>query len=258
MDLLTRFKDAEKAHRTFLPNARYIGLRLDGKAFHSYTRGLERPADTLLMEAMDKTTAILCKEVAGTVLGYTQSDEMTLVLDVKQNEGSQAWLGAAVQKMVSISAAIATANFNIIRTEQGFGDKIALFDSRVFTFESVEDIADYCSWRRADAIKNSISMAAYAHFPSRILENKNTLERKELLEAAGKPWDVLSEGFKFGRFTYRTRVKEPITFQHGKTGKTETVMATRRNWVQESAADGFDAKYLVNPKPKKKKNKKES
>lgn len=249
MDFLTIFKDSEKALRTFVPSdARYIALRLDGKAFHTYTRGLERPFDSLLMEAMDETTAVLCKEVSGTVLGYTQSDEISLFLDVKRNEGTMPWLGGAIQKIVSVSAAIATAHFNQIRTAQGQGEKLGYFDSRIMAFDSMETIDDYCAWRRADAIKNSTSMAAETYFPSKQLLSKNSEERRQMLEEVGKPWHDLPEGFRYGRFTFREWVQEPVVFTNKKTQQTETVMATRTKWVTEPASKGFSESYITKKK----------
>lgn len=249
MDFLKIFKDAEKVHRTYIPSdASFIALRLDGKAFHTYTRGLQRPFDSLFMEAMDETTSILCREVSGTVLGYTQSDEISLFLSVKKNENTQPWLGGAIQKIVSVSAAIATANFNAIRTRQGFGDTLAYFDSRIMSFASVEDIDDYCAWRRADAIKNSTSMAADVHFSPKQLELKNSEERREMLASLGSPWDELPAGFRYGRFTMRERFKEPISFVNRKTGEASTVQATRTRWVQESAENGFQEEFIHNYK----------
>lgn len=245
MDFLTIFKDHEKTLRTYVPEeARFIALRLDGKAFHTYTRGLDRPFDRLLMDAMDETTAILCKEVSGTVLGYTQSDEISLFLDVKAKEGTKPWLGGAIQKIVSVSAAIATAHFNQIRNQQGQGDKIGYFDSRIMAFESIESIDDYIAWRRADAIKNSTSMAAETYFSSVQVMGKNSEDRRQMLAEIGKPWEELPEGFRYGRLTFREWYDEPVTFFNKKKQHEETVIATRSRWVTESAINGFSEDYI--------------
>lgn len=245
MDFLKIFKDHEKALRTYIPeDARYIALRLDGKAFHTYTRGLGKPFDGLFMEAMDETTAILCKEVSGTVLGYTQSDEISLFLSVKQNEGTMPWLGGAIQKIVSVSAAMATAHFNLIRTAQGHGSKVAYFDSRIMSFDSLELVDDYIAWRRADAIKNSTSMAAETYFSSKQVMGKNSEDRRQMLSGIGKPWEELPAGFRYGRLTFREWNQEPVTYLNKKTKQEATVMATRTKWVNEPAENGFSEDYI--------------
>jgi tRNA(His) 5'-end guanylyltransferase len=245
MDFLKIFKDSEKALRSYIPeDARYLAIRLDGKAFHTYTKDLVMPCDSDFMEAMDETTKILCQEVSGTVLGYTQSDEISLFLALKQKEGTMPWMGGSIQKIVSISAAIATAHFNQIRIRQGYTDKIGYFDSRVMAFSSSEDIDDYCAWRRADAIKNSTSMAAETYLPRAQIQRKHSGERREMLAEIGKPWEDLPAGFRYGRFTYREWYKETISFVNRKTKQEETVIATRNKWVTAPAIDGFSEEYI--------------
>ncbi|MBC9705730.1 MAG: tRNA(His) guanylyltransferase Thg1 family protein [Enterococcus sp.] len=245
MDALTYFKNAEREHRTFV-SRRYVIIRLDGKAFHSYTRGLDRPVDAQLVSAMDQTATFLCQEVSGVIFAYTQSDEISLVIDTFDRHGNfEPWLGGGIQKLASITASMATAQFNRVRMEQGFTDKVAYFDARTMDFDDLHDVAAYCDWRRSDAIKNSVSMAAYAIFPESKLDGKNTSERMSMLFNTKNQWGNLPEGFRFGRFTHKAYRQEWVTFVHGKTKEEESVLVWRSNWVTTPATCGFNTDLIV-------------
>ena len=89
-----------------------VAIRLDGKAFHTFTRGFQKPFDEVLIKSMQETTKYLCENIQGCVLGYTQSDEITLILVDYKNLDSSAWFDYKVQKMCSIAASMATMAFN--------------------------------------------------------------------------------------------------------------------------------------------------
>ena len=107
-----RMKEYEYVSRTHLPRRIPVIIRLDGKAFHTFTRGLEKPFDHVMVETMQKTMKYLCENIQGCVLGYTQSDEITLVLTDYENIKTDAWFTYNIQKMASISASMATLAFN--------------------------------------------------------------------------------------------------------------------------------------------------
>lgn len=245
MDSLTYFKVAEGEHRSSL-SRRYAIIRLDGKAFHSYTRGLDRPVDNQLVEAMNQTATFLCQEVSGAVLAYTQSDEISLILDTLDKNGNiDSWLGGGIQKITSITASMATAQFNKIRETQGFGEKTAYFDSRVMDFDTLNDVASYCNWRRNDAIKNSVSMAASVLFSEKELAGKNTKERMSMLFNTNNQWGKLPEGFRFGRFTHREYRQEWVTYVHSKTKQENSVLVWRSHWVTSPATCGFSEDLIA-------------
>lgn len=75
-----RMKGYEGVSRNFLTRRVPAIIRLDGKAFHTFTKGMEKPFDPVLTQAMQETMKYLCENIQGCVLGYTQSDEITLVL----------------------------------------------------------------------------------------------------------------------------------------------------------------------------------
>lgn len=116
-DLGDRMKSQfENRTRYYLPRRTYTIVRVDGLSFHNFTREMERPFDTGLMEDMDRTGPALCTGVIGCVLGYVQSDEISLVLTDFTSQGAEAWFDGNLQKIASVSAGIATCAFNQART----------------------------------------------------------------------------------------------------------------------------------------------
>lgn len=107
-----RMKGYEGVSRNFLTRRVPAIIRLDGKAFHTFTKGMEKPFDPVLTQAMQETMKYLCENIQGCVLGYTQSDEITLVLTDYATIQTDAWFGYNVQKMCSVSASMATMAFN--------------------------------------------------------------------------------------------------------------------------------------------------
>ena len=107
-------KNYENRSKTYLIRRMPVIIRLDGKAFHTFTKGMVKPFDKRLMETMQETTLALCDNIMGCVLGYTQSDEITLVLVDYNNIDTEAWYDYAVQKIASVSASLCTFFFNKI------------------------------------------------------------------------------------------------------------------------------------------------
>jgi tRNA(His) 5'-end guanylyltransferase len=128
-------KAYEAIAKTTLPRRAYTMIRCDGRAFHSYLRGCAKPFDFEFMGQMDQVAAALCAEVSGTVFAYVQSDEISLLVSDFQAAGTQPWFAGEVQKMVSITAATATAHLNALRRPST--GRLATFDARVFTIAAV-------------------------------------------------------------------------------------------------------------------------
>ena len=194
----------ENRAKTQLLRRTPVIIRLDGKAFHTFTRGFKKPFDDILTEAMQQTMLTLCKEIQGCVLGYTQSDEITLVLtDYKKLETS-AWFDYDIQKVCSVSASIATLAFNrrfvdviwskSIPLEDIHVDaavKGALFDSRCFNIPK-EEVTNCILWRQQDAIRNSINSVGQANFSHKELQGLSTDQvLKKLLEEKQTDWNKL-------------------------------------------------------------------
>lgn len=181
-------------------------IRVDGRAFHTFTRKLNKPFDDLLMDAMEYTLQYLCRNVTGCVLGYMQSDEISLLVQDYKNEETQAWFEYRVDKLCSIVASMATFAFNrafenyttdlydyCATSEQLFEenkdrinvlleccDRGAIFDARAFTLP-FEEVTNYFYWRQADAMRNSVEMVGHANFSAKELHKVNTTGIKRML-----------------------------------------------------------------------------
>jgi tRNA(His) guanylyltransferase len=222
----------ENRTRYFLPRRTYTVVRLDGRAFHTYTRGLDRPFDAVLMEHMGTTARFLCEEVAGTVLAYTQSDEISLVLTDFATPKTQAWFDGNLQKIVSVSASLATAKFNELRP-----GKLAFFDARAFTIPDAVEVANYLVWRQQDATRNSISMAAQAHFSHKQLHGKSSNAMQEMLWSEhGVNWNDYDPRFKRGTVVYPRVEIGAVQYVDKRTEEIrEATDVQRRVWTIDAA-----------------------
>lgn len=239
----------ENRTRYSLPRRTYTILRVDGKAFHSYTRDCERPFDTLLMEDMDFTAKAMCEQIQGAKLAYVQSDEISLVLTDFDTLQTDAWFDGSIQKMASISASIATAAFNAFRLHRllqraenprevdlSYGCPRAMFDSRVFTIPDPEEVTNYLIWRQQDATTNSIQMVAQCHFPQSELQGKSVDQLQEMLWSAhGINWNDFPTRCKRGGVVVPRVTEKTAVFQDPATGETRTVEGVqRRAWEVET------------------------
>lgn len=202
-----RMKAYEKTYtENYIPPNSYGIVRVDGKAFHTYTKNLKKPYDFDLIRDMGVVAQVLCKEIQGARFAYTQSDEISVFFEDVSSEKSQQWCGGKITKMVSISAAIASANLTLIRSTRrpdmaGSAPNPAYFDSRVFVLPDPQAVVDYFNWRWADCVKNSISMLASAHFSDKQLHGKSTEDRKIMLSDIGMPWFDQEPVAKVGQLT---------------------------------------------------------
>ena len=212
-------------------------IRLDGKAFHSFTKGCQRPYDRALMSVMDKTAVILCQEVQGTKLAYVQSDEISLLLTDYDDEKTDAWFDGNIQKIASVSASIATAAFNSewYKTEKTpTFDQYALFDARAFTIPNPSEVVNYFVWRQQDATRNSIQMAAQAIFSHKELLGKSCDELQEMLFQNGINWNDYPIGCKRGRTVVRRESVTTVEYVDKRTGEHVTKPdVVRHLWVLE-------------------------
>lgn len=197
-----------------------VALRIDGKAFHTFTRGFKRPFDPVLMSSMQQTMKYLCENIQGCVFGYTQSDEITLILIDYQRLESCAWFDYEVQKMCSISASMTTMEFNrefgsrcreineiwnVTDEEEQYAntlckavEKGAMFDSRCFNIPK-EEVTNLIFWRQQDATRNSIEMVGRAYFSHKDLHKKNCNDIQDMLHKQfGVNWNDFPVACKRG------------------------------------------------------------
>ena len=231
-ELGTRMKEFyEGVPKTRLVRRMPVAIRLDGKAFHTFTRGFEKPFDEVLGKSMRETMKYLCENIQGCVLGYTQSDEITLILVDYQNLNSCAWFDYEVQKMCSIAASMATMAFNKFFTKNvnyfemthehddtineycttlvNAAEKGAMFDARCFNIPK-EEVCNLIYWRQLDATRNSIQMVGQANFSHKELQKKSCNMIQEMLfTEKGINWNDYPTYLKRGSCCIKTTIQNP-------------------------------------------------
>lgn len=221
-----RMKCYENVTRNYLTRRAPVIIRVDGKAFHSFTRGFKKPFDGIFVKSMQETMKYLCENIQGCVLGYTQSDEITLVIIDYEKIESCAWFDNNIQKMASISASMATLAFNkyfsanvykyiedykkehqliFIEEDNKYYNTLidaikkgAMFDSRVFTLPK-EEVVNCVIWRQQDATRNSINSVGQANFSHKQLQNKSCNDVQDMLMSEkGINWNDYTTTLKRG------------------------------------------------------------
>ena len=222
----------ENRAKTKLVRRMPVIIRLDGKSFHTFTRGFAKPFDKRMMETMQETTLELCKSIQGCVFGYTQSDEITLIIVDYNAIDVSAWYDYETQKMCSVAASMATLYFNrifkrkviefvnehakVINDPKTYGEELsnsvnellkaynnsielgAFFDARCFNVP-INDVCNCVLWRQKDATRNSINSLGQAWFKHKELHNKNTNQVQDMLFTKfGINWNNLSTVEKRG------------------------------------------------------------
>lgn len=189
-------KNYEDAYRISLTRRTPVIIRLDGKAFHTLTRGCDKPFDDIFNWSMQETMKRLCQEVQGVKCAYHQSDEISLLLIDTDRLDTEAWFGNNLQKIVSISASIASLAFSNAYNKQG------MFDSRAFNIPESE-IKNYFIWRQKDWERNSLQMLAQSHYSQKKLHRKNKAAMHEMLHEKNVNWADLPPKWKNGTFMFK-------------------------------------------------------
>lgn len=209
-----RMKDYEQkeAGRKFLPMLP-ICVRLDGKGFSKFTKKMNRPYEEVFSHIMVEVTKYLV-EHSGAKIGYTQSDEISLVLyadDYKQN----IYFDGKIQKITSTLASVATAVFNKLANEllpiEKRTNEYAFFDCRAWEVPNLQEAANTLLWREFDATKNSVSMAARSYYSHKQVLHKNTNEMKDMLMAKGVNWNDYPAFFKRGTYVQKQQILRELT-----------------------------------------------
>ena len=217
MSVSTELSKRMKEYYEFIPKTKLmrrcpVCIRIDGKAFHTFTRGFQKPFDEILIQTMQETMKYLCENIQGCVFGYTQSDEITLILIDYQKLNSNAFFDYEVQKLCSISASMATMAFNkffhnnvsewcsgnklsfmswmnddkdpeLVKMFHIYWDAVhkgAMFDARCFNIPK-EEVANLLYWRQDDASRNSIQMVGQANFSHKELQHKSNSQIQDML-----------------------------------------------------------------------------
>lgn len=201
----TRIKNNyEQPYKIKLPLRLPVIIRLDGRSFHSYTKSCQKPFDDKLMNAMNQVMLSLCEEIQGAQVGYCQSDEISILVHNYKTLTSKAWFDNELQKIASISAAIASS----VMTEESikvFGTlKRAQFDSRAFVLPEAE-VNNCFLWRQKDWQRNSLQMLARYFFSQKELHGKNQSEMNKMLSQKDISWDNLPTQYKNGRTAFKNK-----------------------------------------------------
>ena len=257
----------EQVPKTRLVRRMPVAIRIDGKAFHTFTRGFQKPFDEVLGNAMVRTMEHLCKNIQGCVFGYTQSDEITLLLIDYQTLDTCAWFDYEVQKMCSISASMATMAFNryfneevnnwyytcpvntskddLFYTYMKSIEKGAMFDARVFNIPK-EEVTNLIYWRQLDAARNSVQMVGQANFSHKELQNKTCNMIQDMLhEQKGINWNDFPTRMKRGSCCVRREVV--VDMKDKVSDEILLQVTTRPQWVVDTEIPMFkgeDRNYI--------------
>lgn len=218
----------EQIPKTKLMRRCPVAIRCDGRSFHTFTRKFQKPFDEVLIKTMQETMKYLCENIQGCVFGYTQSDEITLILIDYKKLTSSAFFDYEVQKICSITASMATMAFNKFfeKNIQEFSEsnecsgldikyldiyrealnKGAMFDARCFNIPK-EEVTNLVYWRQLDATRNSIQMVGQANFSHKELQNKSCNDIQDMLMTQkGINWNNLLTYQKRGSCCVKNKI----------------------------------------------------
>ena len=231
-DLANRMKDYEKRNRYYLQKKLPVIIRLDSRAGHTFTKGFKRPFDEIFMKSMQETAKYLCGNIQGCQCAYIQSDEITLLLVDYEKLNTESWFDYRTDKIISISAAMATFSFNKYFTSNAemyiddfyeawnhsdIEEKYVkvlekaiemglVFDSRVFNLPK-EEVTNNFYWRQLDCSRNSIQMVGQANFSHKELQHKSCNDIQDMLMTQkGINWNDFPTYQKRGSCVVRNKV----------------------------------------------------
>lgn len=244
-----RMKQYENISRIYLTRKMPIIIRLDGCHFHTFTKGMKRPFDDILIKAMQETAKYLCENISGCKLAYTQSDEISLLLTDYDKIETQPWFDNNLQKLVSVSASMATMAFtSAMRDKVEVPSQLqyatspdeeayfwtiynkqlpwesATFDARAFILPK-DEVCNYFIWRQQDASRNSIQMVGQANFSHKELQKKSCKDIQDMLmEKESLNWNDLETVYKRGSCIIKEKYNLELQL---KTGEIKNVERSR-------------------------------
>ena len=257
-ELGTRIKSQyEDRTRYSIPRRTYTIIRLDGKAFHTYTRGLNKPFDDGLSEDIDNAIIAMLPQIQGAVFAYTQSDEISILLTDFATPTTSAWFDGNIQKMASVSASIITAEFNHLRSLRNYAEwnanrkseypselTLAYFDSRIFAIPDRTEVMNYFIWRNQDCARNSVSMVAQSLFSHKELHGKSSSQMQEMMfKEHNVNWATYDQSKKNGRLIvkeqYLAELNPPQNTNNmiyvNATVTNDGIGALRNRWISKPA-----------------------
>ena len=251
-DLANRMKEYEKRNQYYLQKRTPVAIRVDGRSFHTFTKGFQRPFDDVLMKSMQETAKYMCENIQGAKLAYVQSDEITIILTDYDTLETDCWFNYRTDKLCSISASMATMAFNKYfeknvenyiqncatdyETDGLYGkgtpeyqlceiyqkaiEKGAMFDARCFNIPK-EEVTNLIYWRQLDAARNSVQMVGQANFSHKELQNKSCNMIQDMLhEQKGINWNDFPVDCKRGAAVVKKKIGTNIAAACGIAGAT--------------------------------------
>ena len=246
-DLANRMKEYEKRNQYYLQKRTPVAIRVDGRSFHTFTKGFKRPFDDILMKSMQETAKYMCENIQGAKFAYVQSDEITIILTDYDTLETDCWFNYRTDKLCSISASIATMAFNkffernaenyiqncatdyeidglygkgtpeyqLCEIYQKAAEKGAMFDARCFNIPK-EEVTNLIYWRQLDATRNSIQMVGQANFSHKELQNKSCNDIQDMLhEQKGINWNDYPTVCKRGTAIIYVNYQNPQSLTNG-------------------------------------------
>lgn len=240
-DLANRMKEYEKRNQYYLQKRTPVAIRVDGRSFHTFTKGFQRPFDEILIKTMQETAKYMCENIQGAKFAYIQSDEITIILIDYDTLETDCWFNYRTDKLCSITASIATMAFNkffdnnvreyinkiipnalspLAITYMQAVDKGAMFDARCFNIPK-EEVTNLVYWRQLDAARNSIQMVGQANFSHKELQNKSCNMIQDMLhEQKGINWNDFPTDCKRGAAVIKKKIGTNVAAACGIAGAT--------------------------------------
>ena len=279
-DLGTRMKEYEKRNQYYLQKRTPVAIRVDGRSFHTFTKGFKRPFDDILMKSMQETAKYMCENIQGTKFAYVQSDEITIILVDYDTLETDCWFNYRTDKLCSISASMATMAFNRVFVknvdewgrltfpnwdEGGTNEEVdvdllklndayqraigkgAMFDARCFNIPK-EEVTNLIYWRQLDATRNSIQMVGQANFSHKELQNKSCNDIQDMLhEQKGINWNDYPTVCKRGTACIKNRKIIEYLDEFKVTAKLIDSTKTENSWIIDTEMPilkGEDRAYI--------------
>ena len=279
-DLANRMKEYEKRNQYYLQKRTPVAIRVDGRSFHTFTKGFKRPFDDILMKSMQETAKYMCENIQGAKFAYVQSDEITIILVDYDTLETDCWFNYRTDKLCSISASMATMVFNRVFVknidewgrltfpnwdEGGTNEEVdvdllklndayqraigkgAMFDARCFNIPK-EEVTNLIYWRQLDATRNSIQMVGQANFSHKELQNKSCNDIQDMLhEQKGINWNDYSTVCKRGTACIKNRKIIEYLDEFKVTTKLIDSTKTENSWIIDTEMPilkGEDRAYI--------------
>ena len=257
-DLANRMKEYEKRNQYYLQKRTPVAIRVDGRSFHTFTKGFQRPFDDMLIKTMQETAKYMCENIQGAKFAYVQSDEITIILTDYDTLETDCWFNYRTDKLCSIAASMATMifnkifkekvenfieeggafslaqlNYNQMKTEPYLKaiEKGAMFDARCFNIPK-EEVTNLIYWRQLDATRNSIQMVGQANFSHKELQNKSCNDIQDMLhEQKGINWNDYPTVYKRGTACIKNRKIIKYLDEFKVTAKLIDSTKTENSWI---------------------------